>query len=154
MVVGTVERGWEAGSWRREGKEGKAAVRQIWTYLLGLPLWSSTRGEEREGGERMNEWRACGRGGEGGTGVQGRWSELHGTLLFLLGWLLHTYPHGHICHMALKSCHIPGSGAKEGHGTRGKTAGQRSEVREGIQVKRTQPVTEGWDTCRMRARYC
>lgn len=67
----------------------------------------------------------------------------HGTLLFLLGWLLHTHPHGHICHVALKSCHIPGSGAKEGHGTRGKTAGQRSEVREGIQVKRKQPVTGG-----------
>lgn len=64
---------------------------------------------------------------EGQVGVQGRWRKLHGTLLFLLGWLLHTYPHGHICHMALKSCHIPGSGAKEGHGTRGKTAGQRSE---------------------------
>lgn len=44
------------------------AVRQIWTYLLGLPLWSSTRGEEREGGERMNEWRTCGRGAEGGIG--------------------------------------------------------------------------------------
>lgn len=60
------------------------AVRWTWTYLLGLPLWNSTRGKEREGGERMSEWRAVWETvGEGGTGE--RWGELHGTLLFLLG---------------------------------------------------------------------
>lgn len=130
------------------------AVRRTCTYLLGLPLWSSTRGGEREGGERMNEWKAVWERGTGTNRCVVEIGKLHGTLLFLFGWLLHTTPHGHICHVALKSRHLPGSGAKEGHGTRGKTTGQRSEVRERIQVKRKQSVTEGWDTCRKRARYC
>lgn len=103
------------------------AVRWTWTYLLGLPLWSSTRGGEREGGERMNECKAVWERGRGTNRCIAEMGELHGTLLFLFGWLLHTPPHGHICHVALKSRHIPGSGAKEGHGTRGKTTGQRSE---------------------------
>lgn len=74
----------------------------------------------------MSEWKAVWER-ENGDRYTGEKGKLHGTLLFLLGWLLHTYPHGHIYCVALKSCHIPGSGAKEGHGTRGKTAGQRSE---------------------------
>lgn len=103
------------------------AVRRTWTYLLGLPLWSSTKGGEREGGERMNEWKAVWEMGRGTNKCVVEIGKLHGTLLFLFGWLLHIPPHGHICHVALKSRHIPGSGAKEGHGTRGKTTGQRSE---------------------------
>lgn len=80
-----------------------------------------------EGGERMNEWKAAWERGRRTNRCVVEIGKLHGTLLFLFGWLLHTPPHGHICHVALKSRHIPGSGAKEGHGTRGKTTSQRSE---------------------------
>lgn len=86
MAVGTLERGWEAGSQGRERKEGKALC--DCEVDLDLPSWTSSVEQHqgrREGGRReMSEWRAVWETvGEGGTGE--RWGELHGTLLFLLG---------------------------------------------------------------------
>jgi hypothetical protein len=36
-------------------------------------------------------------------------SGLHGPSCSFLARLLHALPHGYMCHVALKSCHIPGS---------------------------------------------